>query len=164
MVFIGITGPCLSGKQSIAKLLESNYQFRRLYLDQSAAETFSVSPTKASAGQEGISEVAKSDRFSNAEQMMSFILSHYSQNFVTIIPDELFDRVQRVFCVRPCYYLIAMDCPLSLRYQLYTRAFDNLNVSEDEVRGKFYAKEDSKLYARLYQQAGLTLCNDQYFR
>lgn len=174
MVFIGITGPSHSGKKTLTTLLVEKYHFTLLKVDSSSFVK-PVSRDVDSLLSEDLLDRLRVERqtmvqhqFASSDQLISFVLSNYTKNFVTVIPDSEFAAALPVYGVRPCFLAIAMDCPLQIRFESFAKRRSikenkiDLNHENTDMATEFLEFEKDKTYGPLYQNCLITLLNDKF--
>lgn len=106
----GRQGIC-AGKDSVAAFLVKNYGFTRLYITHSN----SAPDTKDLAGRG--TTYYEFSIFQNAASLLEFVTQRWQQRWVTT--DIWNEGVLDVFLRRPCFLLISVDAPVSLRWQRF---------------------------------------------
>lgn len=175
MVFVGITGAAFSGKKTLANLFVEKYNYTLLKLDVKAGkeEPLPAHDIDTILSHELLHTLesqrprALHNHFSSAKQLISYVLSNYSQNFVTVIPDGEFSSIIEFYEERPCFLGIAIDCPLNIRYQSFLRRGQLNGVEEtrcDDVdfSRAFLDREQGRTFGYLFQRCTVTMLNDRH--
>ncbi|CAG8548361.1 9174_t:CDS:2, partial [Acaulospora morrowiae] len=99
-MFIGITGPRLVGKHTVAKWLISKHKFTLVSLRDGSYVV---------KDEDGIFETPK--------KLLEYVTKNWRRNFVTCNVET--KEILELYRKRPFFFLIAMDGPVLTRYKRY---------------------------------------------
>lgn len=107
-MFVGITGPRFAGKHTVAKWLVSGHGFKLLSLRKE-------NPHKFNRNLRNPHKELDALEFETPEEILQHVTENYSESFVTC--DIHSSHILKVYRKRPFFLLLAVDGPVTIRYQ-----------------------------------------------
>ncbi|KAL1922823.1 uncharacterized protein VTP21DRAFT_9199 [Calcarisporiella thermophila] len=128
-MFIGITGMPFCGKHTVAHFLVQQYGFHFLAL------------------RHGVTHNARDfgdvEEFEAATDMLNYVTKRWTENFVTCDVIDL--ETLKIFRKRPFFLLIAVECPVTIRYQRAIERFRSTGREEPTFES-FVTTSDAALF------------------
>ncbi|KAF1983604.1 hypothetical protein K402DRAFT_338280 [Aulographum hederae CBS 113979] len=145
-MLIGICGGICAGKSSVAAHLIEEHSFRRLFL---LARNNTIPSVEQSASGEEVPEDQhrhheKELSFQSADQLLDFVTLRWRERWVTT--DIWDETVLDVLARRPCFLLLSVDAPVSVRWGRFKQRC-TLHELEAPDLDQFVLRNDVHLYA-----------------